>query len=507
MFQDSKICAVVAESRAQDALAAARLALRRTSVIELRLDYLASEDEFAVLLRGIMPLAARATLIATCRRKEAGGRFDGSIARQISRLVLAAGSGCAWCDLEIETVGRLNSATLRKTLGDVRLIISSHDFTRTPARLGELRRRLESAGGDVVKIAALTRHYRELVRLLRTAHSRRNVIVVPMGDVGLPGRIAAVREGSALAYASAGTPVAPGQLSLEAMQSVYRVERQNRRTQLYGIIGNPVGHSLSPLLHNAGFAHRHVNAVFVPFLVRDLPDFMKSLRPLRISGLSVTIPHKQQVLRYLDECDPLAAEVGAVNTIVSRAGQLHGYNTDHLGVMQSLGRRMKLDGARVLIYGVGGAGRTVGFAAARAGAQVFFCARRTEAARNAARDFGAEAVERKDLREMEFDAIVNATPIGMMPNADASPLEPAELRCGLVFDLIYRPLRTRLLRLAERRGIATLSGVEMFVAQGVAQWELWTGEKAPVAAMRAEVTAALARDESRSQSPARREVS
>jgi len=505
VFEDNKVCAVVAEAAAEDALAAARLALRRTRTIELRLDYLVSEDEFAALLRGIVPLAGQATLIATCRRKEAGGRFEGSMARQISRLVLAAGSGCAWCDLEIETVSRLNPATLRKTLGDVRLIISAHDFARTPARLGELRRRLESAGGDLVKLAALTRNYRELVRLLRAAHRRSHVIVAPMGEVGQPGRILAVREGSALAYASVGRPVAPGQLPLETLQSVYRVERHNRRTQLYGVIGNPIGHSLSPLMHNAGFAHRHVNAVFIPFLVRDLADFMKAVRPLRISGLSVTLPHKQQILRYLDECEPLAAEIGAVNTVVCRAGKLHGYNTDHLGVMLSLGRKIKLEGARVLIFGVGGAGRTVGFAAARAGAQVFFCARRPEAARAAARDFGAEAVERKDLRELEFDAIVNATPIGMMPLADVSPLEAAELRCGLVFDLIYRPMRTRLLRLAERRGIATLSGVDMFVAQGVAQWELWTGEKAPVRPMRAEVTAALAREET--QSHARRSAS
>jgi len=507
VFEDSRICAVVAESSAQEALAAARVALRRTSLLELRLDYLSSEDEFATLLRGLLPLAARATLIATCRRKEAGGRFEGSIARQIARLVLAAGSGCAWCDLEIETVERLNPATLRKTLGDVRLIISSHDFARTPARLGELRRRLEAAGGDVVKIACLTRHYRELVRLLRAAHGRRNVIVVPMGDVGLPGRIAAVREGSALAYAAAGPPVAPGQPSLEALQSVYRVECQNRRTQLYGVIGNPIGHSLSPLLHNTGFAHRRINAVFAPFLVRDLKDFVRSVRPLRFSGLSVTIPHKQQILRFLDDCDPLALEIGAVNTVVARAGKLYGYNTDHLGVLQSLGRRIKLERARILVYGVGGAGRSVGFAAARAGAQVFFCARRPEAARGAALDLGVEAIERKDLRDMEFDAIVNATPIGMMPRPDASPLDAAELRCGLVFDLIYRPLRTRLLRLAERRGIPTLSGVDMFVAQGVAQWELWTGEKAPVAAMRAEVTAALAREESRGPLPFRREAS
>ena len=495
VFEGGKLCAVVAESSAQQALAMARLALRRTSIIELRLDYLSSEDEFATLLRGLAPVAARATLIATCRRKEAGGRFEGSIARQITRLVLAVASGCAWCDVEIETIGRLNAATLRKTLGDVRLIISAHDFARTPARLGELRRKLESAGGDAVKIAAVTRHYRELVRLLRAAHGRRHVIVAPMGDVGAAGRITSVREGSALAYAAAGRTVAPGQLPLDTMQSIYRVEQQNRRTQLYGVIANPVGHSLSPLLHNTGFAHRRVNAVFVPFLVRDLKDFVKAIRPLRISGLSVTLPHKQQIVRYLDECDPLALEIGAVNTVSVRGGKLHGYNTDYAGVMQSLGRSMKFESARVLVYGAGGAGRTVGFAAARAGAQVFFCARRSEAARSAARDLGVEAVERRELREMEFDAIVNATPIGMMPGVDASPLEAAELRCSLVFDLIYRPMRTRLLRLAERRGIETLSGVDMFVAQGVAQWELWTGEKAPVKAMHAEVTAALAREE------------
>jgi shikimate dehydrogenase len=266
------------------------------------------------------------------------------------------------------------------------------------------------------------------------------------------------------------------------------------------VIGNPIGHSLSPLLHNTGFRHRRINAVFAPFLVRDLRDFVKSIRPLRIAGVSVTLPHKQKIVGFLDECDPLALEIGAVNTVVVRAGKLHGYNTDFDGVLQTLGRKIRLEGARVLIYGAGGAARTVALAATRAGAEVFFCARRMEAARSAARAFSAEAIERKDLREMEFDAIVNATPIGMMPHADVSPLEAAELRCNLVFDLIYRPLWTRLLRLAERRGIQTLSGVEMFVAQGTAQWELWTGEKAPVVAMRAEVTAALAREERKSQS-------
>lgn len=495
MFEEGKVCAVIAAPSAEQALRSARMALRHTSTLELRLDYLESEDEFAALMRGIAPLASRATLIATCRRKEAGGRFAGSIARQISRLVLAVASGCRWCDLEMETLERLNAATLRKTLGDIKVIASFHDFNRTPARLGEVRKRLDAAGGDAVKIATLTKNYRELARLLRTAHRRRNVIVAPMGEMGTAGRIASVREGSQLAYAAAEAAVAPGQISLEAMQSLYRVDRHSRGTALYGVIGNPIAHSLSPLLHNTGFAHRGIHAVYAPFLVRDLKDFVKSVKPLRISGFSVTLPHKQQIVSFLDECDALALEIGAVNTVVCRAGKLHGYNTDLAGVEQSLGRKMKLEGARVLIYGAGGAARTVGFAAARAGATVFFCARRPEAARSAARACGVEALERGELRGREFDAIVNATPIGMMPHVDASPLEAAELRCGLVFDLIYRPLRTRLLRLAERRGIETLSGVEMFVAQGVAQWDLWTGEKAPLAAMRAEVTAALAREE------------
>jgi 3-dehydroquinate dehydratase/shikimate dehydrogenase len=285
------------------------------------------------------------------------------------------------------------------------------------------------------------------------------------------------------------------------MFSLYRVDRHNRHTRLYGVIGDPIAHSLSPLLHNTGFVHRRINAVYVPFLVRNLADFLKAVPRLGVAGFSVTLPHKQQILRHLDECDPEAAEIGAVNTVLRRGEKLHGYNTDILGVLHTLARRINLPGSRVLVCGAGGAARTVAFALARAGGRVFFCARRPEAARGAARALGVEAVERKDLRGLEFDAIINATPIGMYPRTDASPLEAAELRCALVFDLIYRPVRTRLLQLAERRGIETVSGAEMFVAQGVAQWELWTGESAPEAAMRAEVIAALAREERMAPSP------
>jgi 3-dehydroquinate dehydratase / shikimate dehydrogenase len=258
------------------------------------------------------------------------------------------------------------------------------------------------------------------------------------------------------------------------------------------VIGNPIGHSLSPVMQNAAFAARRINAVYVPFLVRDLKDFLGSIEPLGIRGFSVTLPHKERILRHLDGCDPLAARIGAVNTVVVRGGgKLYGYNTDYVGVLQTLEERMPLRRSRVLIVGAGGAARAVAFALAQAGAAVCVTARRPLRAQALAKAAGGEAIPRDRLRGEFFDAIVNATPVGMHPAVGESPLDARELNCGLVFDTIYRPRMTRLLALAARRGIATVSGVEMFISQGAAQWEIWTGERAPVEAMRRAVLRTL----------------
>jgi 3-dehydroquinate dehydratase / shikimate dehydrogenase len=230
--------------------------------------------------------------------------------------------------------------------------------------------------------------------------------------------------------------------------------------------------------------------------VRDLKDFLGSIQPLGIGGFSVTLPHKERIGAELDDCDPLAARIGAVNTVVVRGGgKLYGYNTDYVGVLRSLERRMPLRGSRVLIVGAGGAARAVAFARGQAGASVCVYARRMARAKSLAHAVDGQAMERRRLRREYFDAIVNATPVGMHPNAGESPLDANELNCRLVFDTIYRPRKTRLLQLAERRGIETVSGVEMFVAQGTAQWEIWTGERAPVAAMRRAVEDALDRED------------
>jgi len=435
-------------------------------------------------------------LIATCRRRAAGGRYCGTIAKQLVHLADAIRAGCARYDLEIETVRQCPSELIDVLLGEGRELTSAHFFQRMPKNLSRVAAELRRGRPAAIKIAAHCDSLADSRKLLDFARKQRNIVAIPMGDVALPARILALRERNSFAYAPVESATAPGQVSLAEIKDVYRADRLDARTRVYGVIGNPVGHSLSPAMQNAGFAARRINAVYVPFLVRDLSDFLDSVEPLGIQGFSVTLPHKEKILRHLDGCDPLAARIGAVNTVVVRgSGKLYGYNTDYVGVLQALEKRMPLRGSRVLIVGAGGAARAVAFALEQAGATVCVTARRPARAHALARAAGGEAIARSRVRDEFFDAIVNATPVGMHPEVGSSPLDARELNCRLVFDTIYRPRVTRLLELAARRDIETVSGVEMFVAQGTAQWEIWTGERAPVETMRRAVVVALTSEE------------
>lgn len=474
-------------------------ALHETRTVELRLDWLAGDREIHRFLRRLAGSRPRATLIATCRRREAGGRYGGTIAKQLVHLAEAVRAGCSWYDLEIETAHQCPPELLDVLLGEGRQLTSAHFFKRMPANLPQVAAELARGRSDAIKIAAQCDSLADALNLLRFARKGRNIVAVPMGDVALPARLLAVREGSAFTYAPVENATAPGQISLEQMKNVYRADRMSRRTRVYGVIGDPVGHSLSPQMQNAAFAARRMDAVYLPFLVRDLKDFLAAVAPLGIRGFSVTLPHKERILPHLDGCDALAEKIGAVNTVVVRGrGKPYGYNTDYVGVLRALEQRMPLRGSRVLIVGAGGAARAVAFALAEAGASPCVCARRPARAKALARAVGGEAVAWNRLRTEFFDAIVNATPVGMHPLVGRSPLEARDLNCRLVFDTIYRPRRTKLLELAARRGIETVSGVEMFVAQGAAQWEIWTGQRAPVEAMRRAVDLALAGEEEKS---------
>ncbi len=494
-FGKDRVFGVVAAGTARKMISLIRLGLKSTRTLELRLDYLRDSRERTALLGWLGRKRPRAVLIATCRSRQGGGLFRGGRKLQLQVLAHAARAGCRWCDVEIEAAKHISSGGLRSMLSPARVMVSHHDFRRTPRNLAGIAQQLQRAGGEIAKVAAHCHFVSDSVRICALPRGGHNVIAIPMGEIGLAGRILSLRAGSALAYAAVEQLTAPGQLSLEAMQHLYRAGQIRRQTRVYGVIGNPIGHSLSPLLHNTAFRARKYDAVFVPFLVRDLGDFVRCIQPFGIAGFAITIPHKESILRHLDDCDPLAARIGAVNTVVVRGeGRLYGYNTDYVGVLRSLERRIQLAGSRILLFGAGGAARAAAFALAQAGAIVCLSSRRPERARALARAVGAQAVVRAELRREYFDAIVNCTPVGMHPRG-GSPLQSAELNCRFVMDMVYRPRATELLRKARRRGIETISGVEMFLAQGLAQYEIWTGERAPESAVRRAVLAALEMEE------------
>ena len=491
-----RLCAVVATPTARQAMLLLGEARLYTRTVELRLDWLRSDRERGKLLAALRRYPRKAlTLIATCRRILGGGKLAGGAEAELYWLSQARQAGCEWCDLEIETLRELPGQTARSIPVPRKILLSFHDFQRTPP----LPRRLVHARrgeADAIKIAARALTISDSLRLLRLAHASNDIVSVPMGEIGLPARLLALREGSALAYAPVSEATAPGQLSLYDFKRLYRADAITRKTKVFGVIGDPVGHSLSPLLHNTGFVAAKSDASYLPFLVENLKEFVLAIPEFALRGFSVTIPHKQTIMKYLAECEPMAEKIGAVNTVVvGRDGKLRGSNTDYAGVLRALEGQLRLRDSRVLIFGAGGSARAAAFALANAGAEVLICARREAAARELARACGAQAIARKHLASARFEVIVNATPVGMHPHAGTSPLSPRELNCKIVMDLIYRPLRTQLVKVTAAKGIRAISGVEMFLAQGFAQWELWMGKAAPEAAMRRAVMAKLRSEE------------
>jgi shikimate dehydrogenase len=255
-------------------------------------------------------------------------------------------------------------------------------------------------------------------------------------------------------------------------------------TKIFGILGRPVAHSLSPDMHNAACRHLGVNAVYVAFPVTDLAEAVSGLRGLGIGGVSVTIPFKEEIIPLLDELDPRAARIGAVNTVVNRNGRLTGYNTDWLGAVTSLTAKISLKGRHVLILGAGGASRAIAFGVFHQGGKVTLTDIDAARAAALARDLGAEAITPEAIDRCAAAILVNATPVGMTPHVDGIPINPDRLgRFQVVMDIVYQPLQTRLLREAEAHGCASIDGLQMLIHQGAAQFELWTGMTAPLEVM------------------------
>jgi shikimate dehydrogenase len=266
----------------------------------------------------------------------------------------------------------------------------------------------------------------------------------------------------------------------------------NGHTKIYGILGRPVTHSLSPAMHNAAFKELGINAVYVAFPVTDLAQAVAGLRGLAIQGVSVTIPFKEEIIPLIDEVDPQAAQIGAVNTVVNRAGRLCGYNTDWLGAIKALKAKTSLKGEHILLLGAGGASRAIAFGILAEGGQVTLTDLDGPRAAALARDLKVKAIPLEAVAQCPAALLVNATPVGMEPAIDGIPINHDLLgRYRLVMDIVYKPLETRLLREAKARGAATIDGLQMLIHQATAQFELWTGRSAPLETMSEAAYAAL----------------
>jgi 3-dehydroquinate dehydratase / shikimate dehydrogenase len=463
---------------------------------EFRLDYLKEFEDFESRLHQMLVRLRFPHTIATCRRQEAGGQFEGSVKEQLSILQSAVRAGCQWVDVEIESVAEQGKAALRE-FRPAKVIVSFHNYHKTPP-MGAVHRRLSRLRVTAVKVAGHARQLRDNLQILRVLKSRGarrgpKVVGIAMGPSGLPSRLLALRWGSLFTYASPTNHhgVAAGQLPWDVMRSLYRVERIDHRSKLYGVVGSHASMSLSPTMHNAAFQAKRVNAVYLPCQTPRLRDFMSFAEALGFQGFSVTMPFKRGIIRHLDWLEPLARQIGACNTAALQHGKWLGWNTDAAAVVEILTKRLRLAGSRILILGAGGAARAAAFALRAEGAEVLLAARREAAAKGLARLVSAQAVSWSGANNLDVDAVINATPLGMAPHTEGLPIDLARLRVRVVFDMVYYPLETRLLAEARGRGLITISGIEMLVAQGARQFEIWTGEAAPRALMEQAVRHAL----------------
>jgi 3-dehydroquinate dehydratase/shikimate dehydrogenase len=476
-------------------------ALKDARFVEFRLDALAKPASALPQLKEFLASRRDVTAIATCRRKEFGGKLAGTLNSELEILLKAAEAGCQIVDLEVESAEQASKSQLVKFRAALRaagaaLLISSHDFTRTKG-LEKAAERIEAFDPDFVKVVSTARSLADNLAVLRLIENQSllaQVVGIAMGEEGLVSRVLGPRAGAAFTFAASGEgeETAPGQATVRALVDLYRVEQLDQATRIFGVAGNPIGHSLSPLMHNTAFRRESVNAVMLPLKVKDLDDLLTLIRDLPLAGVSVTMPLKQQVLPHLANMDPLTARIGACNTLRTGAdGKLYGFNTDVAGVVRPLEKRMKIKGARILVLGAGGAARAAVFGLVEQGAEVFIANRTHEKAVSLARKAKAKALKLDLLAKNKFDAIVNTTPCGMVGVKQALPLKENELNAALVFDMVYNPLETPLLALARSRGLAVISGLEMFAHQGARQFEIWTGKPAPEAEMQRAVELAL----------------
>lgn len=521
------ICIPITDATHQEALSAVERSAPAADAIELRMD-LIGDGDLAQLIAKARSVSERIKILVTCRRKEEAllpQTWDQSALKksmnQTAKMHLlkqAIELDADFIDIELaagsKAIRQLQSFC-RKQKSSTQIIVSWHDISKTPSlkTLKEIFQACAKTGADIVKIVPYARNVADNLKVLSliiyAKEQDREIIAMCMGDLGQISRMIAPLWGSYLGFAvlPGGKKSAPGQLTVRTMREFQHLVQSRQRSPQswllppgasnFVLLGNPVRQSLSPLMHNKALKAMQIDGHYSAFCVSDLTQAMAGIRGMNIRGASVTIPFKTAVMEYLDEIDADAAALGAVNTIVNDRGRLAGYNTDWLGLMQALEDKMDIPGKTFVIIGAGGTARAAAYGVKKEGGRPIIVNRTGETGRALAARFDCPYYPLSAIGTIKAHGLINATSVGMYPRIHQSPVDTATLaNYQVVVDVIYNPLKTKLLRDAEAQGLKIVSGLEMFVRQGALQLKLWTGKDAPLTLMRKTVRERLETRES-----------
>ena len=481
-----RLCVTVTAATTAE-LRARRDAVRDADLVELRLDTVADPD-----VRGALA-GRRVPVIVTCRAAWEGGSFTGAEEERKRLLGEALSLGAEYVDIE----ARAGFDELLTHGNRERVVLSMHDFEGTPRDLSSRIRTMRDRGVAIAKVAVSTRRLADTAALLDVAASLRGeggYILIGMGEHGLATRVLPSRFGSAWAYA--GELASVGQVTADELLDVFRFRSHHAGTDVFGVTGSPVGHSVSPAMHNAAFGAAGINAVYLPLPAVDAGDFVTFARAFGVKGANVTIPYKMALFDRVDATSDVAARVGAINTIRVDSGKWTGDNSDVSGFLAPLCEMVRPAGLRASVLGAGGAARAVAVALVSVGASVRVHARNPQRAAEVA-DLASGTVGPRVPERDSWDLLINCTPIGMHPQSDDTPLPAEALSAGIVYDLVYNPMETRLLRDARQAGCRTIGGLEMLVGQARQAFEWWTGVAPSATVMREAAMKRLAKFEYR----------
>lgn len=489
MTEPVRVCVAIRESSTAEAVEAMQRAASFADLVEVRADFIRDLDVQALVAAKPCPL------LFTLRSPMEGGDYTGPERARLETIVEAARAGADLVDVEFSAFwkGVLDAVPREKVL------VSSHNFEETPADLEQLLDRMAASSAGILKIATRAECLADNIRIMRLLDYARKrdlkLCALAMATPGIPSRVLGPSRGSWMTFASlpGSAPTADGQVQADDLLQVYRIRSITASTLVFGVAGRPVVHSLSPAVHNRGFAERGVDAIYLPLDASGIDDLEEFARFFSLRGASVTLPYKESARNRVKSISVEAEQVGAVNTIAGTETGWHGENTDVEGFLQPLRRRTHPAKLDCLVLGAGGAARAVVAGLRTCSARVRVLARDTAKARRLAEPFGASWGAWDEISSCRWDLLVNTTPVGQHPNPEHTPV-PAEALTGeWVYDLVYTPTRTRLLREAEGRGCRTISGVEMFLGQALKQHQVWFGTPVPHREMAEALEAALAR--------------